>query len=250
MIIQEKIKQHRRRKKMLYGTLAVTVLTCTVTIFLFFNTYLTTFSVTGNVYLTSEFVQSRLFETQMDKRYFYVKGRERFVGAKKIPMIESYVLSFKGTGHVDIVIEEKKPVGGILFAEGSYLYFDQEGYILATKNERIPGIPVIEEVNAISPKMYEKIQINQEDLLGDIIELTGLLREYGIEADSLIYSEDRTVTVKMENIRVSLGTKKDLEGKIAELHDMETVLEGLRGTLHLENYDRMNRNGNYIFERD
>lgn len=249
-MIQEKLKRHRRRKRILYGTLAVTVLTCTVTAFLFFNTYLTTFSVYGTQYLTSEFVQSRMFETQMDRRYYYVKGRELFSGPRTLPMIESYVLSFQGTGHVDIVIEEKKPVGGVLFAEGAYLYFDDEGYILCTKNEILPGVPVIEGINAISPKMYEKIHIDQEELMDDIMMLTGLLEEYDMKADSLIYDEEHKVTLKMENVRVSLGTRDEMEGKIAELYDMQEGLEGLRGILHLENYDSFNRNANYIFERD
>ncbi len=248
--MQEKLRRHRRRKRILFGTLAAIVLIGTVAAFLFFSTYLTTFSVQGTKYVSSDFIQSRLFESQMDRRYYYVRGREMLYGPKELPMVQSYTLSFSGTSHVDIMIEEKEPVGGILFAEGSYLYFDEDGYILCTTSELMDHVPVIEGINAVQPRMYDVIHIEQEELLDDIMTLVGLIDKYNLDVDGMVYDEEQNVKLWMENVRVNLGTGRSMEGKIAELYDMQEGLKGLRGELHLENYDSLNQTGNYIFERD
>jgi len=87
-------------------------------------------------------------------------------------------------------------------------------------------------------------------MFNEIILLARLLKEYNISADRLVYDEKQHVLMYMDTVRVNLGSEENMEGKIAELHDMQSGLEGLRGELHLENYDPKNRTGNYIFERD
>ncbi len=248
--MEEKLRRYKRYKKIFSCVLSVAAVLTALVVYLFFTTYLHTYAVKGTVHVSSEFVYKHLFETKMDQRYYYIKAREAVSESKKIPMIESYTMSFSGTRHVDIFVEEKQPTGALIFAEGAYLYFDEDGYILSTTNELLEGVPIIEGVSIGTPKKYEKLQVSIEGLFEKLIQLIQLLDKYEIEVDSLIYDENQHATLIMGTIKVKLGASTSMEKKISELRDIKVHLEGLKGTLHLEHYDISNQTGNYIFERE
>lgn len=58
-----------------------------------------------------------------------------------------------------------------------------------------------------------------------------------LQVDQIQFSHFGEATLYLKNIQVLLGGNENLNGKITELSSMLPQLEGLKGTLHLENYD-------------
>ena len=69
-----------------------------------------------------------------------------------------------------------------------------------------------------------------------------------ITADSLGKSDDGGYYIVMGTVKVLLGKDIYMEEKISELNDLLSKLEGLSGTLHLEEYD--STKDSIIFTKD
>ena len=52
----------------------------------------------------------------------------------------------------------------------------------------------------------------------------------------------------LKDLEVLLGNSGNLNGKISELNDMLPQLEGLKGVLHLEDYDEANIRSGYTLD--
>lgn len=248
-MIEERLRRHRRRKRILYGSLAAAVLLTAAAVILFFRTYLTSITVMGNKYLSQEMVSDMLFGTQMEQRTFYARWREKTKEHEELPMISSYSLEFDGLHSVRVNIAEHEVIGGIAYVD-TYLYFDMDGYLLCSSSERLEGIPIFSGVVFGQLILYQKAQTDQEDIFADMRLTAQLLAAYGIQAQTVSYDEIGNLMITTGNIRVNLGSADELEGKLNELRSMESVLTGLQGELHLEDYSAAGDSGGYIFVPD
>ena len=61
---------------------------------------------------------------------------------------------------------------------------------------------------------------------------------YDMEVDRIHYDAKGQATLILGDVKVFLGSSDNMNGKISELHDMMPKLEGLKGTLYLDTYDR------------
>lgn len=250
-MIQESLRRHRRRKRMVRGILVAVVLSAAIATVLFFSMDLTEFSVTGNTYLTQDTVVSLLFDSRMDRRTFYARWKNALGEKEEIPMIQSYRMIFEGLHQVTVEITEKPIVGGISYVD-SFLYFDSGGYILCSTKEALPGIPLIEGIVIRQPMLYRQIQTDREGGFASVLETASLIRDNGLSVTSLIFDEEDHITLVVGNIRVQLGDSGHMEEKLAELSDIlaQGSLETLSGTLYLDSCGDPNSTGSYIFKRD
>ena len=163
-MIQESIRRHRRRKRMVQGILVAIVIFAAVATILFFSTDLTRITVTGTTYIPQETAAQMVFSTRMEKRTFYARFCDLFGRKKDLPMIRSYELIFDGMNAVTVEVEEEPVVCGIRYVD-SYLYFDQEGYLLSSGKEPIEDVVLLEGIVIRQPMLYKQIQTEEQDLL-------------------------------------------------------------------------------------
>ena len=248
-MIQESIRRHRRRKRMVQGILVAIVIFAAVATILFFSTDLTRITVTGTTYIPQETAAQMVFSTRMEKRTFYARFCDLFGRKKDLPMIRSYELIFDGMNAVTVEVEEEPVVRGIRYVD-SYLYFDQEGYLLSSGKEPIEDVVLLEGIVIRQPMLYKQIQTEEQELFEGVLEVTRLMEGYGIRADVISCGDDNTIALLMDTVTVKLGNVEHMEGKLSELRFMQADLEGLRGTLYLDTYGEQGSTGSYIFERD
>lgn len=74
-----------------------------------------------------------------------------------------------------------------------------------------------------------------------------MLNVSDIQVDKINYNSYNEAELVMGDITVELGNSDNLDGKIAELHDIMTELTGLSGTLYLDTYDETNSSPTYRF---
>ena len=81
-----------------------------------------------------------------------------------------------------------------------------------------------------------------------ILSLTKLLAKYEIAPDSINFSKNLSVTLSFEDANVLLGKDIEDDEKIVKLKQLLPDLEGMKGTLHLENYNEDMKN--ITFKKD
>ena len=65
--------------------------------------------------------------------------------------------------------------------------------------------------------------------------------------DKIYISDNKEVTLYIEQIKVELGTGEDMNDKIRSLNDMLPNLQGLSGTLDIKKYNT--NNDGYTFKK-
>lgn len=153
-------------------------------------------------------------------------------------MISSIDVNITGMQSVSVIVTENTPVGCIE-SSGQYAYFDEDGVVIAEKDEVTGEAPEVSGLDISGVKTGETIQVaeNRQSALKAVLDAATELSIRGIQADKITVDENARITVDMDDVQVSLGSDVYMSEKISELSDLQEQLSGLSGVLHLENYD-------------
>jgi len=206
--------------------------------------------VEGEDFYTEEEIEDYLFSTPLERNYWYASIKNRFGWKKEIPFVAGYTMEFDGTDQVTITVYEKNIVGYINYM-GSHMYFDKDGTVVESSSHLLwEEIPLITGLDFDSIVLYKPLPVADATTFTQILNLTQLIRKYHISVDKIYFDNRMDVTLYIDSVRVKLGDKKNMEDKIAELSGMLPQLTGLRGVLHLEEYDPGAMNPRYSFIKD
>lgn len=208
---------------------------------------ITEIKVTGNKQYTEEQIVELLFPDGVSRNTGFCYLKDRFGTHEAIPFVEDYKIVFQGLNRVEVIIYEKSVVGYVSYMS-SYMYFDKDGIIVESANQKLPGIPWITGLKFGHIVLYQKLLVESQEIFEEILNLTQILSIYDMEVDKIQYNSFHEATLYMGDIEVVLGNNESLNGKIAELNDMLPKLQGLDGTLYLDTYDETNPSAMYAFK--
>ncbi|MCI6887048.1 MAG: cell division protein FtsQ/DivIB [Lachnospiraceae bacterium] len=208
---------------------------------------ITEITVTGNERYTDEQMIEILFPDQLSRIPVICYLRNRFQEHETIPFVEDYKIVFQGPGRVEIIVYEKSVVGYVSYMS-SYMYFDKDGIIVESANEKLPGIPWITGLKFGQIVLYQKLPVESDEIFREILNLTQILSVYEMQVDKIHYNSFGEATLYMGEIEVILGDNESLNGKVAELNDMLPQLAGRSGVLYLDSYDETKTNAMYAFK--
>lgn len=107
---------------------------------------------------------------------------------------------------------------------------------METSTNIIPGVPKVTGVSCSEVFLYEKLPLEDESILRLLLNLTQTLEKYGLEPEEIAFDEKEGAIVYYGNIRVIVGEEEYLAQKIIRLSQILPKLDGMKGTLHLENW--------------
>lgn len=200
----------------------------------------------GNEKYTKEEMISFIFRSDWDRNPFVLYYKTKFCKQKVIPFVDEYDVKITSLNSVKITIYEKKIIGYVNYM-GSNMYFDKDGTIVESSTEVIEGIPKITGLNFDSIILYETLPIGSDKVFRLILDTTQILQKYRIAVDKIYISDNKEVTLYIEQIKVELGTGEDMNDKIRSLNDMLPNLQGLSGTLDIKKYNT--NNDGYTFKK-
>lgn len=200
----------------------------------------------GNEKYTKEEMISFIFRSDWDRNPFVLYYKTKFCKQKVIPFVDEYDVKITSLNSVKITIYEKKIIGYVNYM-GSNMYFDKDGTIVESSTEVIEGIPKITGLNFDSIILYETLQVGSDKVFRLILDTTQILQKYRIAVDKIYISDNKEVTLYIEQIKVELGTGEDMNDKIRSLNDMLPNLQGLSGTLDIKKYNT--NNDGYTFKK-
>lgn len=205
-------------------------------------------TVTGNNRCSSEEITRILFPTPKERSLVYCYLKDRFGEHEKIPYVEDYDLVFESPTRVEVIVYEKGIVGYVRYMS-SYMYFDKDGIIVDSTNERLEGVPEVTGLEFGHIVLYAPLPVEDSRIFSEILGLTQALYDYEIQAEEIHFGSRNQVTLRLGDIDVELGDSENMNGKIAALHDTLPVLEGQAGTLYLDSYDEAGTSGTYTFKK-
>lgn len=207
-----------------------------------------TVTVTGNSRYSDQEITDMLFGRTMDWNSVYCYLKDHTQEHQQIPFVEAYKLVFQGPSRVEVIVYEKSVVGYVSYM-GSYMYFDKDGIIVESTNEKLEDISWVTGLDFGQIVLYRPLPVTNKKIFEEILNLTQILSVNQIQVDKIHYTSSGNVSLYIDEIEVVLGDSSNINGKIAELSDMMKQLEGKSGTLYLDSYDETNTNMMYTFKK-
>ncbi len=211
----------------------------------FLDTYrVSVVHVTGNSHYTDDEIRDMvLSDSLIGKNALYLRLKYDNKPVKDIPFIERMDVRFDSLDTITIEVYEKTVAGYVEFL-GKYMYFDREGIVVESSDEKEPGIPQVMGLEFNYCVVGKPLPVGDDEVFSRILSLTQLFIKYELPADGIYFSGDGTVTLYMGDVRVMLGDMSFIDEKMMRLKNISEDLIDKTGTLHLENYSE---NGNDSF---
>lgn len=234
-------KEERRRKKRrkigLY-ILLILILLIAAGVFIVMNVFtVENVVVEGNELYSSTQIENMVLNDEYSWNSLYVDLKYRFVDIGEVPFVDTMEVSLDNPHTVHIKVYEKGMLGYLYINSiGQNAYFDKDGFVVETSTEVIDGVPKITGISCEEVVLYEKLQLENSDILRDLLNLTQTLKKYNLLPDEIQYDSNMEPVLYYGTIQVKIGSEDNLSQKVVRLSIILPQLDGLSGTLHLETW--------------
>ena len=193
--------------------------------------------VEGNELYSSTQIENMVLNDEYSWNSLYVDLKYRFVDIGEVPFVDTMEVSLDNPHTVHIKVYEKGMLGYLYINSiGQNAYFDKDGFVVETSTEVIDGVPKITGISCEEVVLYEKLQLENSDILRDLLNLTQTLKKYNMLPDEIQYDSNMEPVLYYGTIQVKIGSEDNLSQKVVRLSIILPQLDGLSGTLHLETW--------------
>lgn len=236
-MIKEERRRKKRRKIGLY-ILLILILLIAAGVFIVMNVFtVENVVVEGNELYSSTQIENMVLNDEYSWNSLYVDLKYRFVDIGEVPFVDTMEVSLDNPHTVHIKVYEKGMLGYLYINSiGQNAYFDKDGFVVETSTEVIDGVPKITGISCEEVVLYEKLQLENSDILQDLLNLTQTLKKYNLLPDEIQYDSNMEPVLYYGTIQVKIGSEDNLSQKVVRLSIILPQLDGLSGTLHLETW--------------
>ena len=224
----------RRRMRKWITVLALAA----VVVFCLFFFHVRTVSVEGNTFYSEEKMAETFQDNVLYRNVLTFWLMNKLSLTPKLPYVREYEVSYPSPSEIHIRLYEKSIVAGISYAS-QYIYFDKDGMVLLSASEPKDKVPLFETESLTTFTIYEKVKMEDEEQLAQIMNLSNLFQHYGITWDRVRFNEKDEVFLYSGDIRVLLGRQDNYDEEISALSGiLDTAHEkNLKGDLDMKNYE-------------
>ena len=236
-MIKEERRRKKRRKIGLY-ILLILIPLIAAGVFIVMNVFtVENVVVEGNELYSSTQIENMVLNDEYSWNSLYVDLKYRFVDIGEVPFVDTMEVSLDNPHTVHIKVYEKGMLGYLYINSiGQNAYFDKDGFVVETSTEVIDGVPKITGISCEEVVLYEKLQLENSDILRDLLNLTQTLKKYNLLPDEIQYDSNMEPVLYYGTIQVKIGSEDNLSQKVVRLSIILPQLDGLSGTLHLETW--------------
>ena len=236
-MIKEERRRKKRRKIGLY-ILLILILLIAAGVFIVMNVFtVENVVVEGNELYSSTQIENMVLNDEYSWNSLYVDLKYRFVDIGEVPFVDTMEVSLDNPHTVHIKVYEKGMLGYLYINSiGQNAYFDKDGFVVETSTEVIDGVPKITGISCEEVVLYEKLQLENSDILRDLLNLTQTLKKYNLLPDEIQYDSNMEPVLYYGTIPVERGSEDHRSQKVGRFASILPQLDGLSGTLHLETW--------------
>jgi cell division protein FtsQ len=228
--------------------LAVVILAAILGAGAYFMCPLQEVTVEGTDLYTSDEITNYILDDEYSTNTVYVFLKNKLFPKGDAEFIDHFDVQITGMHSVNIHCKEKAILGYMTQEDGTYVYFNYDGKIVEISETYIErGYMKVEGVTCEEPKVGDKLSIGS-DQIGYLTSLLKLLKKNSLMPNVISYDEKGHITLAYDTYNISLGNRTYLEEKIERIVLILPNIEGMYGTLHVENYS--NQNTDIVFEKD
>lgn len=202
--------------------------------------------VEGNVHYTEEEIKSMVMGGVLGHNSLYLSFKYKNKDIKGIPFVDVLNVDILSSDTIKIIVYEKSLTGYIKYLD-TYVYFDRDGYVVENSSIKTMGVPQVTGLEFDHIVVNEPIPVENEEVFGNILEITKLLNKYKLASDKIYFNPSGDITVFFGKVKVALGRDRTtLEDKFMILPKLLEELNGKSGILQMQNYDE--DSGKYTFQ--
>ncbi len=198
-----------------------------------------TVNIVGNEVFTADEIKKDLFSGKETKSLASILIQKLMGQEKKIIYLSNYYISIDSLHTITVTVQEKEPFGCIDYG-GMYVYIDIDGMILDLDKEKREDVPILEGIYITKAILYEPIETKDLSKLKHLQKLKSLVQKHDLSVDVMYCSAKETFRLTVGTIQVFLGDMSNLEEKVNKLVSIYPKMEGLSGTLYLNEYNDQN----------
>ena len=247
-MIKEKRRKARKRKKIAIALLIILLLLAAAALIVIKVFRVEKVEVEGNELYDAKVIEKAVLNDKYSWNSLYVFLKYRFVDAKKVPFVDTMEITLKDPQTLHIKVYEKGIMGYLYISSiDENAYFDKDGLVVETSSKVIDGTPQIIGIDCDKVVLYEKLPIGNAKLR-EILTLTQALKRNSLIPDSITYGVANEPLLAYGKIKVEMGSLELLTQKVERLAKIKPSLEGMDGTLHLENWTE--ETTNIVFDKN
>lgn len=195
-------------------------------------------TIEGNTYYSQTDMAERFQTNILEKNILSFWLLDKCSLTPELPFVREYEVSYPNINEIHIKLYEKTIVAGIAYSN-QYIYFDKDGMVLQSSEKPVDNIPLFEAKKLTTFTLYEKVQMEDEGLLGQILNLANLFQHYQINWDKVQFDEGDNAILTIGKIQVLLGKKDNYDEDISALSSVlenNSKKENQEGTFDLRNH--------------
>ena len=219
--------------------------------------------VQGNLRYTDAEIRRMAMPGFKEHNSLYLRFFRNQIPLPEVPFIDSIEVEYLERDRVRLHANEEYPVGYLL--EGGYRhYFNSSGIVTETLDDAAqkkeeqkkdaekksteetasdtsfrPALTDVSQVTGLTdaaPAVGQQIQAADGRIFQTLLAIGKLANKLDIHPDEILIDADQTMTLRYEEVRIDIGTERLLDEKMSRAAAILPQLEGMKGTLHLENY--------------
>lgn len=203
--------------------------------------------VEGNEHYTEDEIKKFVITDGLNRNSLYLYIKYKYFDTEEIPFIDTLEVEYKKPSEIKITVYEKDIVGYVDYI-GNFMYFDKDGIIVESSTKVLEGTPLISGLHFDHIILHEKLPVADTKVFRSILDISRLLKKHEISTDKIAFDEKYEITLGFGDAKVFLGDDENLEEKIVRMKSILPQLSGLKGTLHMENFDENTKN--ITFEKE
>ena len=247
--VQEKIRFNRSKRIGIVAGICILLLTLLFGGYFYIvkNYTITTVYVEGNIHYTNEEIMDMVMGGRYGDNSLFLSMKYRDKGIDNIPFIQTMDVSIEAKDTVRITVYEKA-LAGYVFYLGRYVYFDKDGIVVETSEEKTAGIPQVTGLSFDYVVLHEALPVEKPEVFDDILNISQQLSKYSLLADKIYFDSNYQVTLIFGDAKIAIGDSQDIDEKIMTLQYLLPSLVGKSGTLDMREYSEDTTT--YSFEQD
>lgn len=235
------IKEQRRRKKRRRIQLLVFLcflMTAAIAVLVVWKVFtVESVVVEGNELYSGAQIEQIILSDEYSWNSLYVVVKHKFWGVGDVPFVDTVEVTLTDPHTLHVTVYEKGILGCFYIESiGQNAYFDKDGFVVETSAEEIPGVPKVTGITCTEVVLYEKLPLEQEQVLGELLSLTQILKKYDLLPQEIHYDRNLEPTLTYGGNRVVVGSEEYLTQKVVRLSTILPQLSGMSGTLHLDTW--------------
>lgn len=197
--------------------------------------------VEGNEIYSDEKIVSWILDDEYSWNSLYVFFKYKFAETGDLPFVSEIEVSLTSPHTVHLQVTEKGILGYVYVSSiGLNAYIDSDGLVVELSEDVLDDTTQIVGLGVESAVLYESLPIEDSSVLKMLLNVSQLLEKYELAPERICVTEDSEVLLDYDEIQVNLGKNTNLNEKVVRLQQIMPEIEGMTGTLHLEDWTETN----------